>query len=359
MIMFKYLGTGVCLVSLLFACTGSVDQRKNAIKINLDDSRHSMSLSAIASGVSYLPLEFNDSCVIGNIGDLKYVNDHYFVLDKQTKSVYIFNEKGKYISRLCHTGKGPGEYINPATIAVNRKDTSIDILDPLQRKIITYAFNGKFLRETFVGNTIIRDFIRTADNKLVCYTPDFNIGSKRGLWLNDEQGRFSKDLVNLKDAHKFSVMQTWYFCNTDKDTTAVYIDDRDDIYHVCGDTARLAYSLEFNRKTPAYLLNQSNINVAKHLKEVVLKVSYLETPKWFFLVVVADGGNNLLCYSKTGQSVLLTKEIVNDIDKYPLGNLTRCINNNSLTGIVSPDDFYAGETDINRKNPVLQIISLK
>lgn len=64
-----------------------------------------------------LPLETTDSCLIGNIENITYANDLYYILDNNS-IIYIFNPEGKFVSKLNKIGRASDEYINIRDFAV-------------------------------------------------------------------------------------------------------------------------------------------------------------------------------------------------------------------------------------------------
>lgn len=61
--------------------------------------------------VEYVSLETTDSSLLGGISKVLYKNNRFYVLDKMSGGVYIFNRKGKFLSSIVKSGEGPDEYI--------------------------------------------------------------------------------------------------------------------------------------------------------------------------------------------------------------------------------------------------------
>ncbi len=81
---------------------------------------------------SVIPLETNRDCLIGKIDKLEIKNSCIYVTDDMSKSVYVFDMTGKFISKVNAYGKGLGEYL--AITASTVTDSTIVIVDNLSYK---------------------------------------------------------------------------------------------------------------------------------------------------------------------------------------------------------------------------------
>lgn len=69
-----------------------------------------MFLSDIAYDIQYIPLETNESNLIGNINKIKFNDKHIFVQDANPPTLHVFDKNGKYIRKIGKYGRGPNEY---------------------------------------------------------------------------------------------------------------------------------------------------------------------------------------------------------------------------------------------------------
>lgn len=68
------------------------------------------------------------------------------VLDASvSKTVFVFNTEGKFLFKLGRHGKGPGEYVNPVSVASDKN--RIVIYDGSKLALIFYRLDGKFIKE--------------------------------------------------------------------------------------------------------------------------------------------------------------------------------------------------------------------
>ena len=66
--------------------------------------------------------------------------------DRQTNSIFIFDDKGKYIRKIARVGRGPGEYNEIRAFCVHPQTGMITIV-AYSGKIITYSFDLKEFKE--------------------------------------------------------------------------------------------------------------------------------------------------------------------------------------------------------------------
>lgn len=103
----------------------------------------------ILDTVKLIPLETSENCIIGEIDKIEVHNGSYFILDKrQTKSLFVFNEDGKFKYSISAEGRGPLEFIMPYDFTINTDLNEIVLCDGRLSKLIFYNIeSGKPIRE--------------------------------------------------------------------------------------------------------------------------------------------------------------------------------------------------------------------
>jgi hypothetical protein len=153
--------------------------------------------SVIFDSIVYVPLESPDEALVGNnIAKMEIVNSLLYILDKQTNTIWCFNQKGKYINKISKKGQGPGEYTSIFDFAIDRAKNHIVILDRNANKIITYDLSGKFIKEKRI-EVFASDFGLLNDNKILAYTRGTNLFLKNNdstlgynFFVIDSDGNF-------------------------------------------------------------------------------------------------------------------------------------------------------------------------
>lgn len=111
-------------------------------------------ISAIADTVTYIPLETNDSLIIGNIRRLVVINDTMYIWDDTSDEVFLFNSFGRYISKISKKGRADDEYVRIMDFFVNPKSSNIYIYSDANQSIYEYNSQAKLLSKIDIPFTI-------------------------------------------------------------------------------------------------------------------------------------------------------------------------------------------------------------
>lgn len=133
------------LVGLMAACTGAPQSSAGGME-TIDvagamEKNTELKLSELGSDVRYVPLETNDSCLIGGNPDIQLL-DKYIVVSSR-KDCFVFDkESGKFISKVGHTGDDPEAY-SAATPTYNDKNGLL-YFKRLPDKLQKYDLQGNY-----------------------------------------------------------------------------------------------------------------------------------------------------------------------------------------------------------------------
>lgn len=177
----------LCLVS----CTMNRSEKEALLKgqsdLNLDESAQ-LKFSELFDTVEYVPLETNDTFLLGYIDRPKLVGKSiYFISDK---SFYQFDtETGKGKLKISRLGLGPEEYQSLFDACVDSASGNVELLDNNHKQIQVYDSKGQYVRSLplpfmpfgfakqgendywFYNNNLISDVTRS---KLVRYDMNSN-----------------------------------------------------------------------------------------------------------------------------------------------------------------------------------------
>jgi hypothetical protein len=130
----------------------------NIIKTDLHDvdlishETDSIMVSTLVDSMSYVPLETNENCFIGNIDKMMFAGKRIIVLDKYiAQSIFIFEKTGAFHAKIEKLRKGPDEVFSIDDITIDFRTGNILLLDLSDKKILTYDQDGRFLTERPVG----------------------------------------------------------------------------------------------------------------------------------------------------------------------------------------------------------------
>lgn len=117
-------------IGLFLSCTSKLKNvtEENKLTVDLNKPESNLSFFDVFDSVKIIPLEFNNESIIAEIEKIDLYNRRYYVLDKKTKTLFLFNEQGKYLNKIKRHGNGPGEYANLSDFTVNRFTGNIELL---------------------------------------------------------------------------------------------------------------------------------------------------------------------------------------------------------------------------------------
>ena len=134
--------TWMLVTFLIISCDNTKDAHPiNVIPLASAVGKYNiLNLSDYVSEIKYIPLETNDSVLIGEIRQINYENEKILIGD-HTGNCYLFNNNGKFIRKIGKRGQGPNEYLflNQAIIHENL----IYLKDAV--KMLIYDFNGSLV----------------------------------------------------------------------------------------------------------------------------------------------------------------------------------------------------------------------
>ena len=94
----------------------------------------------------FVLLETSVESIVGEVTQLQTFDGNYFILDKQTRKVKVFDSTGKYLFDVGTIGGGPGEYTSINAFVVNPIEQKIALFDPMRTAVHEYTLNGVFLQ---------------------------------------------------------------------------------------------------------------------------------------------------------------------------------------------------------------------
>ncbi len=116
------------------------------IKINVDGCEKDMDISDMfdTSFFRIVPLETTPECIIGGqIKNVFYRNGRVYVVEEMAKGVFVFDDNGKFLSKIQSFGGGPEEYFEITSVRIT--DDRIVILDQMGRKVLFYDMDCNYI----------------------------------------------------------------------------------------------------------------------------------------------------------------------------------------------------------------------
>lgn len=122
------------------------------------------------NSVKIIKLETSPNCLIDNIKRIEMNDSLIFIQDFH--HLYMFTNKGKFITEIGKKGEAPNEYIALNTFYLDEKKKQICIIDDFKNLIIKYDLKGKhIISEPVPRNALVScNYALTAgDNKLLIF----------------------------------------------------------------------------------------------------------------------------------------------------------------------------------------------
>lgn len=184
------------LILAEIGCSSPVSQKSDVFTLEFQPGKtiKKYDLSTIIDSIfRIIPLETKPECLIANIDKLEIVDGKFIILDKMGKSILLFDDKGKFISRIKKIGKGPGQYLEITSMTATKD--SIIVFDINLRKQLVYDYQGNLLSEEMLLKKLWAMDVFELNNTLY-YVNDYSdseLGKYRLFSMNkgsDEIGKF-------------------------------------------------------------------------------------------------------------------------------------------------------------------------
>lgn len=150
--------TLILLMMSLFVSCGH-PQEDDAIVVSPDNE---MEASDFIHHVEHIRLSKSDSCILSRIDALRLSDDKISILCN--RQIFIFSNKGDFISKINRLGNGHGEYnnVNDFQLYKNR----IYILSGLQKLLLEYTIDGNYVDKYNLDDKY-QHFIIVDDNTII------------------------------------------------------------------------------------------------------------------------------------------------------------------------------------------------
>jgi hypothetical protein len=162
----------ILLCLSIYGCRkNSVDESEGLVIIDVADQIGNYQVvpaSEYISKLEYIPLETNDSCIMGKINRIYIDATHIIIVGYNNRSFcYAFTRDGKFLGEIGRYGQGPAEYNIIYNISIDDKEQVIYL--STRNKILKYTLNGEFLRSIKIPQigAYIDNFIFLRDNLFI------------------------------------------------------------------------------------------------------------------------------------------------------------------------------------------------
>ena len=286
----QLLTVAVFFILLLCGC----DQKKiNSHEIihleNITDNFVTVNLSEFTDSIEYIKLETNDQSLISKVINVDIRESLILIQDNEDNCI-LYNENGKFLSRIGKKGNGPGEYQWLNQGKIGRQVVYVLSLN----KILTYNFKGEFLQEINIPYQISaawlnNSFFPTSDTTFLLQVP-FHIEGNQLAELNSDGSVIKKYFREKSETIRLGTLDT---------EANIYIHEgklsykcllNDTLFRIHNTSISPVYTFDYGK----YSLPEINFkSVEEYISlsrpSIMLK-SFIETTNYFFLTL-ALGAN--------------------------------------------------------------------
>lgn len=333
-----------------------------------------ITLDKIASTIEYIPLETNDSLLLGTI-EAFITNENIIVINESNKpGLYLFNKKGKFIRKIGQIGQGPGEYGNIGSISINENLKSIFINTDIKKNIIKFNYDG-----------IYSDFIDLGSCVGFIYYDSTIYGHKPSISFRGNNNEASQLIVFdtigniINKFHPVDINKTEYIdmfiespvFSVSDDRLYYFIPREDTVYHLTKNDCVPFYQLFLGKFSfdVNYQWDFEGYSNARRENMIWVESTFI-TDSYIIFIANQKGQRRIIVYDKTKDRIY--NNLINNVDHLPISFIKGIYRNRIVTSL-SPFELlnYERKEDfpdnlkimLNRikenDNPVLRVVTLK
>lgn len=241
----------------------------SVINPGIEQNFEQKDLLDLLDSVRFVKLELGKESIVGRIDKVIVFENHIYVLDKLTNTLFIFNLSGKYISKISKPGNGPEEYIQLDFFDIDFENRQIVLTDLMGYWILRYDLKGNYLSRVKIPFWI-EGIIPVQDKGYAVYANfrdnKFKIKNEYNVFYLDSSMQISKAYFPYNSADynnpdiNFATPQTgnFYFYNTRRFFFSSY---NGYVYEVADDGLQPKYFFDFgeNAFDEKYLQRKSQL----------------------------------------------------------------------------------------------------
>lgn len=155
----KLLLIKVFLTIIICSCGSKSEYPATSLSIDLNNHDDTQ-WSDVFDKVEVIPLELTSESMISLIDGFLVHGGQYFLMDRSTYTIYKFDSKGNYISKLDKMGSGPSEYHPIADININPYSGNLEFIS---QDGIFYTYTENF---EFIDSFVFPDLLNASKFKI-------------------------------------------------------------------------------------------------------------------------------------------------------------------------------------------------
>lgn len=297
--------TILVIVIAFISCSRNVQNEEiENIKISIQEMSH-IEKDSIIEDVNLIPLETNDDCLITHIDKIKLINNKFYILDRKSGSILIFNNSGQFLSKISKQGKGEGEYLMIADFDVHFNNDDIYILDGMTGNLLVYR-NNEFIKNIKLGfGAKVSDICFLENGNVAFETQMYTINAdwKYHLLITDENFNLINKKIPYQKTSSIVISPVTSFVPFGSIISYLPI-YRDTIFHITNNEISPKYKLDFGKNwmDNEFLFNK-NINPNNFIQGLersnsIYSLNTIESSNHVFIYFYYKGDKYAFLYDK-------------------------------------------------------------
>jgi hypothetical protein len=282
----------VFFVLLLYGCGQKEINSHEIIHLeNILDNFVTVNLSEFTDSIEYIKLETNDQAVISRIKHID-IRENLILIQDFEDNCILYNENGKFLSRIGKKGNGPGEYV----WLLQGKIGNHVVFVLTYNKILTYNFKGEFLQEINIPYQISaawlnNSFFPTSDTTFLLQVP-FHIEGNQLAELNLNGSVIKKYFKQKSETIRLGTLDTEANIYIHEGKYSYKCRLNDTLFRIHNTSISPEYTFDFGKYSiPPAAINLKFEEYIALLTQSMMLQNFIETTNYFFLTL-ALGANS-------------------------------------------------------------------
>lgn len=194
-------------VNLLVGCSQKEENMNSSI-VDFGKSVKSIKASQLIGIEKIIQLETKDECLIGHIDHYDTYNGYMYILDSWiSKSLFLFDKNGKYVTKLSAASGGEGEFLLPYSFDIDKVNNILLLNDVAQNKVLFYdAVNLKYIKSVAYKDKYNAICKLPGKDLYAGYKPMRNINESNSTQIDILDGELNKRIGLIKADPRTSIL---------------------------------------------------------------------------------------------------------------------------------------------------------